>query len=364
MITGTTDLVSVLAGSGFRYLLAVESWRGGVLLADDVPVTAAGEETDRSLTVPERATFVVPRVVDGVDWSPGPENAPLSAKGQRLHVKLGVSLRRGETEWLTRGRFLIYDAEPDGDVINVAAVGLLELINEARLISPYQPTGTFTSTLRGLVEPALTVLVEGGLVDRAVPSTINYDEDRLGAVNELLDAWPAEAYVDPEGYLHVTPPVTSVTPVLSLTDGSGGTVILAQGSSARANGQNAIVARGQDSSGAQVQGVAYVTTGPNAYGGAFNPLPVPFFFQSPLLTSVGEAQAAAQTIRDRRRRETAPAYSVFMVPDPRIQVGDVVSLTSTRLQLAAVPCSVERLVLPYTADDNLPDMEITVRSLA
>lgn len=364
MITGTTDLASVLTGSGFRYKLAVESWRGGVLLADDVPVTSAGEETDRGLNVPERTTFVVPRVVDNVDWSPTTENSPLSAKGQRLHVKLGVSLRRGETEWLTRGRFLIYDSEPDGDVINVTAVGLLELINEARLISPFQPTGTFTSTLRGLVEPALTVLVDGGLVDRAVPSTINYDEDRLAAVLELLDAWPAEAYVDVEGYLHVIPPSTSVTPAFTLTDGYGGTVIRAQGSSARANGQNAIVARGQDSTGAQVQGVAYVTTGPNAYGGAYNPLPVPFFFQSPLLTSVGEAQAAAQTIRDRRRRETAPAFTVFMVPDPRIQVGDVGALTSDKLGLAAVPCSVERLVLPYAAENDLPDMELTMRSLA
>lgn len=364
MITGTADLASVLAGSGFRYQLAVESWRGGVLLADNVPVVSAGEETDRSLNVPERTTFKVPRVVDNVDWSPGPENAPLSAKGQRLHVKLGVSLRRGEVEWLTRGRFLIYDSTPDGDVITVAAVGLLELINEARLISPYQPTGTFVSTLRGLVEPALTVLVDGSLTDRAVPSTINYDEDRLGAVTELLDAWPAEAYVDPEGYLHVTAPNTSTTPVLALTDGYGGTVILAQGSSSRANGQNAIVARGQDSTGAQVQGVAYVTTGPNAYGGSFNPLPVPYFFQSPLLTTVGEAQAAAQTVRDRRRRETAPAYTVFAVPDPRLQVGDVVSLTSVKLLLAAVPCSVERIVLPYAAEDTMPDMELTVRSLA
>lgn len=364
MITLSAEATSVVTSGSFQYLLSVESWRGGVLLADNVPVQSGGEESDRSLNVPERVTLVVPRMVDNVDWSPTTATSPLAAAGQHLHIKLGIGLPQGRAEWFARVRALIYDAAPSGDVVNVAAVGRLELIDEATLINPFQPTGTFLSTLRALVEPALTVLTENGLVDRAVPSTINYDEDRLGAVGELLDAWPAEAVVDPEGYLRVHPPVTSTTPVLTLTDGAGGTVIESTGSSSRTSGQNAIVARGQDSAGAQVQGVAYQTTGPNAYGGPYNPLPVPFFFQSPLLTSAPEALKAAETIRDRRIRENAPAYTVDMVPDPRIQLGDVVSLTSTRLGLVGVPCSVEWLSLPYAAAaGSMPAMGLTVRSL-
>lgn len=364
MITLSDEATSVITSGSFQYLLSVESWRGGVLLADSVPVQSGGEESDRSLNVPERVTMIVPREVDGVDWSPSAENSPLAANGQHLHIKLGIGLPQGRSEWFGRVRVLIYDSDPAGDVVNVTGVGRLELIDEARLINPFQPTGTFLSTLRALVEPALTVLTENGLVDRAVPSTINYDEDRLASVSELLDAWPAEAVVDPEGFLRVHPPVSSITPVLTLTDGTGGTVMQALGSSNRTNGQNAIVARGQDSAGAQVQGVAYQTTGPRAYGGAYNPLPVPFFFQSPLLTSVPECLRAAETIRDRRLRENAPAYTVDMVPDPRIQLGDVVALTSADLGLTAAPCSVEWLSLPYAASTgSMPAMGLTVRRL-
>lgn len=367
MITVSSEAASVLAGAGFVYRVAVESWRGGVLLADSVPIASGGEETDRALNVPERVTFTVPRIKDGVDWTPrDPYLSPLAAKGQRLHVKLGIGLTYGRTEWLARGRFLIYDSYVRGNAVNVSAVGLMELIFQARLINPYQPSGGFISTLRGLVEPALTVYVGDAPPDRTVPSSINYDEDRLGAVKEVLDAWPARTYVDPEGFLRVVSAAQSTVPVLALSDtGDGRTVIEAAGSSSRENGANAIVARGTAADGSQVQGVAYMTTGPDAYGGPYNPLPVPYFFQSPLLTSVAECQAAAETIRNRRQRQVAAEYRVEMVPNPTIQVGDVVSLTSGRLGLVALPCSVESLSLPYAAEGgDLPAMSLSVRSLA
>lgn len=365
MITVSAECASVLAGAGFTYFCRVESWRNGLLLAADVPVDSGGEETDRSLTVPERVSLTVPRVRDGVDWTPTGADSPLAAKGQQLHVKLGVGLSLGRVEWLTRGRFLVYDTEPDGDALRVTAVGLLELVNEARLISPFQPSSTFAGTLRGLVEPALTVLVDAAITDRSVPSSINYDEDRLGATHELLDAWPATGYVDPEGYLSVVPAAQSTTPVMTLTDGVGGTIITASGGSSREGGANVIVARGQASDGSQVQGTAYVQTGPDAYGGPYNPLPVPFFFQSPLLTTVQECTKAAQTIRDRRQRQSNRAFHVEMVPHPGLQIRDTVALTSARLGLSGELCSVEVLSLPYAAPaGQMPAMALTVRTLA
>jgi hypothetical protein len=348
MISLSAEALSVLTGS-YRYSCSVESWLGGELLAADVPVDAAGEETDRTLRVPERVTLTVPRRKDGESWAPGGDDrAPLAAAGQQLHVKLGVGLSMGQTEWFARSRLLIEDSIPDGDRVSVTAVGLLTLPDEARLISPYQPSGTLVSTLRGLVEPALTVLFDSALVDRAVPAGINYDEDRLGAVLELLDAWGADAVVDPEGYLHVMPATGSTTPVLSLTDGRGGTVITTAGSSTRENASNVVVARGTASDGSQVQGTAYVTSGPTRFGGPFHPLAVPTFFSSPLLTSIVECTRAAETIRDRKARESAPAYRVEMVPHPALQVGDVVALTASDPPLTAAPCVIESLTLSYT----------------
>jgi hypothetical protein len=361
MIPLSDAALSVLGGS-YRYYCAVESWLDGQLLADNIPVSVAAEETDRGIRVPERVTFTVPALDGGVPWSPVGDDHPLAANGQRLHVKLGVGGGSGEVEWFSRGRFLIQDSAVDGDVVNVNAVGLLALIDEARLISPFQPSGTLASTLRGLLEPALTVLVDPALVDRSVPAAVNYDEDRLGAALELLDAWPAYGYVDPEGFLRVALAAQSTTPVLSLTDGQGGTVIHASGNSTRDGASNVIVSRGTASDGAQVQGVAYLSSGPKRASGPFNPLPVPEFFSSPLLTSIEECTAAAETIRDRKQRENAAAFRVEMVPHPALQAGDVVALTSERLALDAVPCTVEALTLPYT--NPAPAMTLTARRLA
>lgn len=359
MITLSATAQDIVTRSHKRYL-AVEAWRGGQLLAADVPVLAASEETDRTLRVPERVTFTVPRRDRGVSWSPVADDHALAANGQTLRVKLGVGLAFGEVEWFQRGVFLVEDSEARGDTVSVTAVGLLTLIDEARLVSPFQPTGTLTSTLRALIEPALTVAVDAALVDRAVPAGANYDEDRLGAVGELLDAWPAEAYVDSTGVLRVAPPAQSSTPVLSLTDGAGGTVITASGSSTREGAANMVVARGTATDGGQVQGIAVDTSGgPKAYSGLFNPLPVPHFFSSPLLTTVTQCNDAASTVLARLRRAAGREFRVTMVPHPGLQVGDVVSVTTG--DYTGLTCSVEALTLPYHPGGG--DMTLTVRAV-
>lgn len=359
MIDLSAEALSVLTRSyGLR--VAVESWLGDQLLADDIPVDAASEETDRSLRVPERVTLTVPRYDRGASWSPVADDHPLAAGGQRLRVQLGVDLGGDTVEWFQRGWFVIEDSTADGDRVTVTAVGLLALVEEARLVSPYQPSGTLLSTLRGLVEPALTVVVDPALIDRSVPSGINYDADRLAAVMELLDAWGADPYVTEDGYLSVVPAVSSLTPVLSLTDKAGGTVIQATGASTRDGAYNCVVARGTAPDGGQVQGVAYDTAGPKAFGGPFNPLPVPYYYESPLLTTVAQCTTTAQTVLARLKRQTGRRFGVTCVPHPGLQQGDTVSVTTD--DYADLPCTVESLTLPYTAGGGA--QSLTVRSLA
>lgn len=356
MITLSTEATSVLTRS-FTYRCMVESWRGSDLLADDIPVETAREEVDRSIRVPERLTLTVPRLDRGVSWSPVTTDHPLAANGQRLRVQLGIDIGNGRTEWFQRGWFRIYDTDTDGDTVSVAAVGLLSMIDEARLVSPYQPSGTLLSTLRGLVEPALTV-VTTGLTDRSVPAGINYDEDRLGAVMSLLDAWGADAWVTEDGYLSVAPMGPSLTPVLTLTNGTGGTIIEASGSSTVENAFNVVVARGEASDGAQVQGQAIDFSGPKAFGGPFNPLPVPYFYASPLLTTNDQANIAAATVLSRFKRSTSKEFQVEMVPHPGLQAGDTVSITTDDYSgLAAV----ESLTLPYT--NPVSSQTLKVRAL-
>lgn len=360
MISLSDSATSLLTGS-YKYFCRIESWLDGELLSDDVPITSGVEESDRTLQVPERITLAVPRIVNGVDWTPTAVDHPLAANGQRLRVLLGIGLANGVVEWFQRGEFLLVDSVRDGDSITVTGLGLLQLVAEARLVSPYQPSGTIGGTIRGLIEPALTVVIDAALTDRAVPSGINFDEDRLGAVHELLDAWPAEAHVTPYGYLQVSPIATPTTAVLSLTDaGETATVVDTAGVSTREGAVSAVVARGTASDGGQVQGVAYdLTTGPHRYGGPFNPLPVPEYFASPLLTTVTECVLAANTIMARRRRETQLKHELSAVPRPDLELSDVIDATLNGTDTAL--CTVEAMRLPYTPSGG--EMTLTLREV-
>lgn len=326
----------------------VESWRGEDMLAEDIPVAAGAEDTDRTLRVPERVTLTVPKLDRGANYDPaGQPDHPLAPYGQRLRVSVGVDLGNGVTEWLQRGWFLVRDYTTRGDVVNVEAVGLLALIDEARFVAPFQPTGTLASTLRALVEPALTVDIDSGLVDRAVPDGMWWDEDRLGALLEVCDCWPAEARVTEDGYLAVTPVAEPSTPVLTLTEGAGGTVVEWEGEGSRDGACTAVVVRGTTTDGGQVQGVVYDTdtTSPLAVSGPFNPLPVPMIFSSPFLPSVAYCRAAAAWLLRRQRRSAGRRVTASLVPHPGLQTGDLVALEGDTVTGLA---TVEALALPLT----------------
>lgn len=361
MITASARFLAAMTGS---YVLhtRVESWLGGVLLDDNVPVSEASEEVDRTLNVPERLSMTVPITDRGVNYDPtlNPEH-PLAPYGQQLRVSVGVEIAPDLIEWVTRGWYLIQDAQVEGDTVTISGVGLMGLIEEARFVSPFQPSGTIVSTLRKLIEPALTVVVDSSLTDRSVPSGIAWDEDRLGAVAELLDGWPADGRVTSEGYLHVSEPVDASVSVLTITDGSVGTLVDRTLKLSRDGAANVVVARGESSAGAVVQGVAYdLTGGPQSYDGPFNPLPVPYFYSSPLLTTTAQANAAARTVLARLRRSSRQDLEIEAVPHYALESGDRITVQSDRLGIDQ-DAIVERLSLPLTAGGGA--MKASVRSV-
>lgn len=364
MITVPATVTDVLAGSAFRLSVSVSSWLGGDLLAADVPVAAAAEEGDRSLRIPERVTFTVPRVDAGTNWAPGREaDHPLAANGQRLAVKIGVGTTAGVIEAFTRGWFRILSSEAAGGTVSVVAENLLAMVDEARLVTPYQPSGTIVSTLRGLLEPGLSVDVTDAPTDRAVPAagTVNYDEDRLGAVLELIDAWAADLSVSNDGFLVVSASSTPTVAVATLADsGDGAVVIRSTGSSSREGGFNAVVARGTASDGGQLQAVAYDTTSNRAYQSNWSPYVVPYFFASPLLSTRAQCEAAAQTVLRRLLRQAGAEFTVEMVPNPVLQLGDAVQVSTADFSGL---CTIERLSLPYRIDQGDHRQTLTVREV-
>ncbi|MFJ6841339.1 DUF5047 domain-containing protein [Streptomyces griseoluteus] len=346
--------LAVVQGS-YTMAMRAESWLGGQLLADGIPVSDGSENRDRSLSIPEQVSLTVPRRSGGVTWDPGTDPAhPLAAYGQMLRIDYGVDVG-GQFEWINRGWFLITDSSCDGDTVSVTCAGLLTLIDEAKLISPFQPTATDTlgTVVRGLVEPALTVAFDGSLVDRSVPLGMQWDSDRLGAVVEVLTAWGAAERVTEDGYLLIEPVSDAGSPVLSITDDPAtGTVVRWQGATSRDGAVNCVVAQGEDATGTQLQGVAYdgLGTSPYQYGGPFNPLPVPSVFQSSLLTTVAQCRTAAAAQLKLLRRQAFRRLQVTMVPHPGLVTGDIVSATGAGLVGAS--CAVESLSLPYSPGEQ------------
>lgn len=349
MIT-VSDTARAILGGSFVYFIAVQSWLGDQLLADDVPVTAGAEDSDRSLRVPERVTLTVPKMANGINWTPTEDDSPLAANGQVLKISLGIGKGVDGTEWFQRGEFLIEEVAEDDQTLQVTCVGLLTLIDEANFVAPYQPVGSMTTTVRDLIEPALTADLDSAPSDRSVPvSAINWDSDRLGALLDLLDAWPAVPRMNELGYLEILPDTvpTALNAVRSFTNGAGGTVITATGSSSRDGGFNVVVATGYAADGTELRAISYLGSGPWAYGsGTANPLPVPFGYSSPLLTTYAQCQAAADTVLRRKAREAVlQTYTVTAVPDPTIQLGDPVLVTSDFV--TDLLCTVETINLPY-----------------
>jgi hypothetical protein len=332
---------SLLRGNQKRYI-RVESWYDDQLLSDDLPVEGGKETVDLGSNVPERVTFTVPKTAGGIDYTPDDLLSPLAANGQMIRVSLGIEIGFEEIEWMQRGWFVITESEVRGAAVEVAAAGLLWKIDEARLVSPLQPSGTFKSTIQRLVEPALTVEFDPALVDRAVPASVNYDEDRLGSLQTTLDAWPAKAEVTNEGYLLVSPVGDMATAVVELSTGPGGTVIEKVGKSTRDGVYNAVVAEGQTSDGQVVRGVAYDLNGPKRSGGPFNELPVPFYLSSPLITTAAQASAAASSRMLSLKRSLSFTYDVEMIPHPALQAGD-------RVTLDDADGIIEKLELPWSA---------------
>jgi hypothetical protein len=361
MLDMSTTALAVVQGS---YTMAVraESWLDGQLIADNIPIADGSETRDRSLAVPEQISLTIPRRDGGYDWDPGTDPAhPLAAYGQMLRIDYGVDIG-GQMEWINRGWFLITESSTDGDTVSVNCQGLLTLIDEAQLVSPFQPSSTDTlgSVVRALVEPALTCSFDGALTDRAVPLGLQWDSDRLAAVTEVLDSWAADARVTEDGYLFIEPVSDDGSPVLAITDDQAtGTVVRWQGSTTRDGAFNVVVAQGEDASGNQIQGVAYDGIGdsPYRYGGPFNPLPVPYPYQSSLLTTVDQCRKAAAAKLKLLRRQAFRRLAVTMVPHPGLIPGDILSVTGAGLTAAS--CVIESMSLPYSPGE----MSLTVRVL-
>jgi hypothetical protein len=363
MRAGPAD--SSLAGA-VTWTPVASSSLADAILADSIPIIGGRLTVDITLQVPERLTFTVPEWADGFSWVPDSPTHPLAKFGQVVDLQLNVGEPVSLVDWQIRiGRYQIQNWHHDDDAgtVEVECLGLLQVCLDDSFTVPPAPrsTDTFVSAFTRLVSDGVGVSFDVTLTDRALPQSFQWDQDRLGALYDIADAWPARVRVDQYGVIQVLAPLPAVpAPVLTLTDGERGTVIGAPRGDTRDGVSNVIVARSSatdDPARAPVQGIASVTSGPldpDTYGSVVE------FYSSPLITTKAQCLAAAATRLANAIRPTV-ARVVTLAPDPRIDVDDAVTLVQgTRGFLDGFADNgwITGYTLPLTVDDGA--MQLTV----
>lgn len=362
MMIEVSDIARTLIDSGrFVTDVRVSAWLGDELLAADVPISDGSEEADRTLNVPERVQLQVPRYSAGVDWMPTDAASPLAAYGQTLKVSIGIGQGTDEPEWFQRGEFLITDTQAiSGQELSVTCAGLLTLVQEAKLPGAFQPTDTLSGALRKLVEPAVLVDLSDAPADRTIASTpITWETDRMAAVNQILDAWPADRLMTEQGILRVIPTTPPTVTVKTFHDDAGGTVVSAAGGSTRGTPTDVVIVTGYSSDGAEVRAVTFPklpTPPPPKLPGAKDvirdwvdrqngKMPVPRRIDTGLIDSIERAQNMAKWLQQRERRRYAlKRLTIETTPDPTLQLGDCVGVWADGVWTEG---TVEHLRLPY-----------------
>lgn len=328
-----TPSAEVLSGAaGWRPV--VRSRLDGRVLADSVPVLNGRAVAIGDAEVPERLTFTVPEWDHGVSWVPETAEHPLGKYGQTLEVLLEVTAPTSRITTQTRiGMFRIneWSFDDEGNV-QVTAFGPLHRCKEALFRSPEvpRPGGTFASEFRRLMVPGVSVYIDPALVNRPIPQSFVWESNRLAALYEIADAWPARIRTDQYGQVRVLPVLPAIpTPVLHLTDGLNGTLIRAPRSDTRENVHNVVVgvSSATDSPAREsIRAVAEQTSGPMAvtrdgrgYGEVVRQV------SSPLADTPGRVAAMANTVLANEMRR-AEVRSVTCAPDPRYELDDPIAL--------------------------------------
>lgn len=333
----------------------------------DIPVRSGTVELDATADVFATLDLEIPGVdpETGRPWFPRRAVDPLAPYGAELFVRVGVDLG-DRTLWSPLGYFRIDDLDqpdaPDGPV-RISGSDRMAGIIDARLVEPmeFSRTATYAQVVTALVQdahPLAVVAFDDDSGDRAIGRRLIVEEDRYEALRDLAESLGKLVWWDGEGILRVADAPDATVPVWHVRAGRNGVLVSAQRRVTRQGIYNAVVAQGEATSGTPARAVV-VDDGPlspTRWGGPFGK--VPRFYSSPLLTTRGQARAAAASIL---RRSLGVPYSVSLgaITNPALRPHDPIRVTlrdgSRDLHI------VDTVSIPLTVGGG--PMQLTTRSV-
>lgn len=338
MRAAPTDFDDLLSSPSLPIATKLEAYYGGQWLGE-VPHTDAEIEWDDGSLVQGKLTFTAPdpaawwnppplavRWIDhgSQDETPDITNTPLGADGHRIRASYGIRRPGGkDIAWVQLGWFRISDAVPDGATLKITAPDLMDAVQRSRFTGPYSTydNTAYLFVLDFLLFPLVPNVQTDTTISHRGMRTKSWERERLDAVQEVIDSMPGRGGLDSSGTF-VVEPANVVRPLSGvLRSGVGGNVISVRTLANPDSGFNACVAIGRDPiTGQDIQGIAYVTSGPRRWDGPYGRNPG--FYASDLLTTVQMCRDTAYATLDRWQRRQAEVWRVEMAPDPRLELGD------------------------------------------
>lgn len=314
--------------TGYRRFQRFTFRRGGVSQVLEPTAGSFTQDARRAGRWDGRLTFtggVIPRVPSDL----------LTPFGTRVDVELGLELLDGTVATVPYGTYEIVSAKTNTSAaVRTVEIGLGDLsgpIERYRFETPYTASSStdlavmVNNVVRNRTGVSPSLGAAGATLGAARTFGLETGTGPWSEMINVLDGFSRTIWYARDGRIRMGSVVINTALAYPLNP------IAAISSDFDSLPANVIVARGEDtdSGKAPVQAVAmdtdpssptYAGTGPgtSAYGR------VTEYFSSPLITTVGQAQSAANTILS--RRVGAGATSTATLPyDPTIDAGDIVT---------------------------------------
>lgn len=240
---------------------------------------------------------------DGSSRFPRFPDSLLAPYGNEVYIRAGI--RTGpDVLWVPLGYYRIDDTDQQrtsNGKIRIAGQDRWAGLEDARLLIPrqYRAEQTRSAVVSGLVRevyPDAVIAWDDDSDQLPLGRDLIVERDRAGALTDIAESIGKVTYFDSEGILRFEDVPDPDRIVWDIRAGVNGVLVDSARRVNRDGAYNAVVATGEGSTGAAVQGIA-VDVGehsPTRWGGRFGQKPR--FYSSPLLTTGVAAQKAARTI--------------------------------------------------------------------
>lgn len=309
----------------------MEAWYGGQLVG-----SVQVESGSVQVTARNRVRRTLNAVVPESAW-PLTSTDLLAPYGQRVNVYQSIvatgGVNLGEVP-VFAGRVELVERVRKSGKVQVTALDGFADVNDAQFEQSYAPSPGLrvTATIGRLihdVHPEAVIQDQTGST-ATVPTGTMWDTDRGQAVDDLAASIGAEVICLPDGVTWVIRPVPTLsgTPVWTLADGQGGTMVRDAQSKSRRDVANRWIVHVERPGAAPF--TVTVTdddpSSPTRYGGPYGR--VVRHLRSPLITDAAQAMVAGRA-RLARSIGLTRTRDLDHVPNPALEAGDVITVQAS-----------------------------------